>query len=315
MITVLMATRNRAAILEKVLNSYTRLNRPAGGWEAIVVDNGSSDATPDVVRRFADRLPLAYVAEPRAGKSWAVNAGLRHAKGDLILFTDDDILPAMDWLVDYAAAAASQPDFDLFGGPVRLAWPCEPPDWAICDFTIKGACFANSDPSIGSGPCVGTLIGGNFAVRASAVAEQGGFDSLIGPQPGSYIMGNEAEFIERLGGAGHKAWWIADAMTEHIVRPEQVSREWVLRRAIKFGRGEYAREVKFNAPPKFIAGLPRWVVRKAGEQLGRVAMACVLGNAQERFVKRWYLNYYWGMLLQARQIRRREGGRQRRNES
>jgi hypothetical protein len=145
---------------------------------------------------------------------------------------------------------------------------------------------------------------------------EGEFDLSMGPHPGSsYIMGEEAELIERIERAGHKAWWIADAVTKHIVRPEQVSQEWMLPRAIGFGRGEYAREVKFNGPPKLMAGLPRWVVRKAGEQLGRVAMACVLGNAQERFVKRWYLTYYWGMLIEARQIRRREGGHQRRNES
>lgn len=111
MITVLIATRNRAGILEQVLDSYTRLRSPAGGWETIVVDNGSVDSTPDIVQRFAGRLPVTYVAEPQAGKSRAVNAGLRHAKGNLTLFTDDDILPTPDWLVHYASAAASQPDF------------------------------------------------------------------------------------------------------------------------------------------------------------------------------------------------------------
>lgn len=316
MITVLMATRDRAGILERVLECYTHLISPAGNWEVIVVDNGSTDTTEEVTRRFADRLPVVYVAEPRPGKSWAVNTGLRHAKGDLILFTDDDILPGPGWLVDYAAAAASHPDFDLFGGPVRLEWPCEPPSWAVCDSFMFSACFSHADPAIGSGPCVDKKIGGNFAVRTSAVAEQMGFDLSMGPRPDSgSIMGEEKEFIDRLERAGHKAWWIADAATKHIVRPEQVNQESMLRRAIWCGRGEYAREVKLKGPPPLMASLPRWVVRKAGEQLGRIAMACVRGNAQERFVKRWYLTYYWGMLIEARQIRRREGSHQQRNES
>lgn len=301
-----MATRNRAGILETVLDCYTRLTWPPGGWEAVVVDNGSTDGTAEAVSRVAGRLPLEYVAEPQPGKSRAVNAGLRHAKGDLILFTDDDILPTPDWLVDYEAAAAAHPGFDLFGGPEVLKWPYEPPAWAVCDDMIHGACFSHTDPSVRTGPYEGPMIGGNFAVRASVVAEQGGFDPRIGPAPGSYIMGNEAEFIERLTGAGHKSWWIEDAVAEHIVRPDQVNQEWMLQRAVRAGRGEYSREVQFQEPPALIAGLPRWVIRKAATQLGRVALVHIRGNAQERFVERWYLNYYRGMLIEARSIRGRK---------
>lgn len=116
-ITVLMATRNCADILEGVLDSYTRLAAPPDGWQVVIVDNGSTDSTPEVVRRFADRLPVTYVLEPQAGKSRAVNAGLRRVTGDLILFTDDDILPPAGWLRQYSAAAASQPDYDVSAGP------------------------------------------------------------------------------------------------------------------------------------------------------------------------------------------------------
>lgn len=308
MITVLMATRNRAGILEQVLDSYTRLRSPAGGWETIVVDNGSVDSTPDIVQRFAGRLPVTYVAEPQAGKSRAVNAGLRHAKGNLTLFTDDDILPTPDWLVHYASAAASQPDFDLFGGPVLLKWPCEPPAWAICNVAIKVACFSKLDPSLRTGPYAGPMFGGNFAVRALVIAKQGGFDPLIGPAPGSYRIGNETEFITRLRGSGHRAWWIEDAVVEHVVRKEQVDRKWMLQRAIKFGRGEYAREVRCDGSPKLIAGLPRWLIRKVGTQAARAAAARIFGNEQDAFVKRWHLNRYWGMIAEARRIQRDAAG-------
>jgi glycosyltransferase involved in cell wall biosynthesis len=246
---------------------------------------------------------------------WAINAGLRHAKGDLILFTDDDILPVPDWLVDYAAAAVSQPDFDLFGGPVRLEWPCEPPAWAVYDLAIKVACFSQLDPPLRTGPCAGPLFGGNFAVRASAAAGQGGFDSSLGPRPGSYLVGDETEFVARLRAAGHRAWWIEDAAVEHIVRPEQVDRKWMLERAFSFGRGEYAREVRFAGSPKLVAGVPRWLIRRVALQAGHAAAARILGNERDEFVIRWHLSRYWGMLIQARQMRRREGGRQPRNES
>jgi glycosyltransferase involved in cell wall biosynthesis len=86
-----MATRNRAGILERVLDSYTRLTEPPEDWQLVVVDNGSADSTPEVVQHFAGRLPVTYVLEPQVGKARAVNAGLQRVAGDLTLFTDDDI--------------------------------------------------------------------------------------------------------------------------------------------------------------------------------------------------------------------------------
>lgn len=315
MITVLMATRNRAAILEKVLNSYTRLTSPPRGWEAIVVDNGSTDSTAEIVGRFSQRLPLTYLFESQPGKCRALNAGLEHCNGDLILFTDDDALPGSEWLEYYASAAEARPQFCIFGGPVRPKWPSDPPSWAVYDKQIEGTCFACSQMEYETGPFDRWFWGENFAVRAAALRKVGEFNPAVGPAPGSYAMGSESEMIERLFRAGYKGWWIGTAAVEHIIRPEQLTRRWMLQRAIKSGRGDYQVGLSSAGTVKSVCGLPRWVARKAGEQLGRVAMACVLGNAQERFVKRWYLNYYWGMLLQARQIRRREGGHQRRNES
>jgi hypothetical protein len=298
-----MTTRNRAGILEGVLDSYTRLTAPPEGWQVVIVDNGSTDSTPEVVRRFAGRLPVTYVLEPQAGKSRAVNAGLRRVAGDLILFTDDDILPCPDWLTQYATAAASQPDYDVFGGPELLKWPCEPPTWAICDKTVRGLCFAHVDRTHRTGPFAGLLVGGNFAVRARAQVQIGEFNPDVGPMPGAYTMGNEAEFIERLRRAGYQVWWIQDAVAEHIIRPEQVTKKWMWSRAIRAGRGEYRRDVASEGPPKLMAGLPRWVIRVLVEQLGRVAAAYIRRNERDSFVARWYLNYYAGMLVEARRMR------------
>ena len=75
MLTVLFATRNRAELLRDVLEAYCHLQSPAGGWKLVVVDNGSTDQTPQVVSSFADRLPLHLVIEPRLGKNVALNSG------------------------------------------------------------------------------------------------------------------------------------------------------------------------------------------------------------------------------------------------
>jgi glycosyltransferase involved in cell wall biosynthesis len=302
-ITVLLATRNRAGILEGVLNSYTSLKTPPDSWQVVIVDNGSTDSTPEVVRRFAGRLPVTYVVESKAGKSRAVNAGLRHVAGDLILFTDDDILPCRDWLTHYAAAAASQPDYDVFGGPVIAKWPYEPPVWAVCNKEIRSWCFDHPDPTHKTGPFTGTPIGGNFAVRTRAQVENGGFNLDIGPRPGAYTMGNETEFIGRLRLAGAKLWWIRDAMVEHIIREEQLNKQWMLRRAVRGGRGDYRLCLASEGPPKLILGLPRWVIRASLWQMCLVVAAWARRDEQNYFVAHWHLNYHAGMLIESWRMR------------
>lgn len=303
MITVLMATRNRAGILERVLDRYTQLTAAPDDWQLLIVDNGSTDGTPEVVRRFAGKLPVTYMFEPQPGKSRAVDSGLRRAAGDLILFTDDDGLPSAGWLGHYADAAAALPDYDIFGGPVLLNWPFEPPSWAVCDNTVRGWCFAHTDPAISTGPWDGLLIGSNFAVRARARTGSQGFNPALGPAPGSYAMGNETDFIERLRRAGYKAWWIGDAVVEHIIRPEQLSKAWMLRRAIWAGRGAYRLALMNEAPPTLIAGLPRWVIRSLVAQVARFAAAWIRRDERDAFLARWFLNFDRGILIEARRMR------------
>ena len=91
MITVLMATRNRAAQLGRVLERYCDLQSPPGGWKAIVVDNGSSDETRGVVQSFVSRIPVEYIREDRGGKMVALNAGIPAIAGEVVVLTDDDI--------------------------------------------------------------------------------------------------------------------------------------------------------------------------------------------------------------------------------
>jgi len=104
-VTAIICTRNRATQLSQVLESASHLVVPPGlSWEFIVVDNGSSDNTADVVRRYAGRLPLRIVREEIPGLSNARNRGVAEARGDYICWTDDDVRLDPNWLAAYAAA-------------------------------------------------------------------------------------------------------------------------------------------------------------------------------------------------------------------
>lgn len=300
MLTVLFSTYNGAKALPLTLEAMTRLQAPEGGWRLVVADNGSEDDSAAIIRRYEDRLPLVPVSEPRRGKNRALNTALQHAEGDLYIFTDDDVLPDEDWLVQLRRVADSQPDYAVFGGPILPYWAVDPEDW-ITRFVPLGITFALTDPDIEEGPVAPALIWGpNMAVRRAVFDAGHRFEESIGPNGTSYAMGSETEFIHRVCQHGFQSWFCRGARVRHFIRAHQMSKQWVMGRAYRAGRGIYRRQLatKANSVPTFF-GLPRWALRQVCQNSAEAALATLRGDAGQEFGARWNLNYYRGYLSEA----------------
>lgn len=100
-ISVIIATYNRAEMLQSVIESLQ--NQTYQGFEIIVVDDGSIDGTENMIKILMKRTPceLAYYKQENKGSASARNVGIKHAKEELILFIDDDILPAPNLLLEH----------------------------------------------------------------------------------------------------------------------------------------------------------------------------------------------------------------------
>src|SRR5262245_59034882 len=119
-ISVVICTWNRAALLDQPLAHFANLRIPAGtDWELILVNNRCTDATDEVLARHDDRLPLVRLYEDRPGKSFAANRAVDHGSGELLLWTDDDVLVDPGWLEAYVRAAEQYPHATFFGGTVE----------------------------------------------------------------------------------------------------------------------------------------------------------------------------------------------------
>ncbi|CAN5913639.1 hypothetical protein BH11GEM2_BH11GEM2_20650 [soil metagenome] len=130
--TVVICTRNRAATLARALESLCGLRVPdATSWEGLVVDNASTDATSHVVARSVDRLPVRMALESQPGLSHARNRAVAEARGDYILWIDDDAVPHADWLAAYLAAFEAWPNAVVFGGPIDVAFDAPLPEWFV----------------------------------------------------------------------------------------------------------------------------------------------------------------------------------------
>ena len=99
--SILICTFNRAPLLREALKAMSALTPPVDcDVEIIVVDNNSTDTTPQVIADAAARSPFRLVSltETAQGKSFALNRGLLAATGDVIALTDDDVWPDREWL-------------------------------------------------------------------------------------------------------------------------------------------------------------------------------------------------------------------------
>ena len=299
MLTVLMATYNGARTLPEVLNAYCKLDSPEGGWKLIIVDNGSTDSTKDIISSFTSRLPLTYVFEPQLGKSVALNTGLRNIFGDLVVMTDDDALPRLDWLVQMRNAADSQPAFAVIGGAIVPRWEVPPGEWILpfwSALTLTG-------PDWEEGPTVMARVSGpNMVVRSKVIDGGYRFDTSLGPVGPRYRMGEDADFVQRLGKAGFKAWHCKRAIVEHIIRKDQMNKKWMLRRATKLGCAQYQWECKEYGmnPPALFLGTPRYLIRQILEQAIRTVRAILTQKVDMAYQERWQLHYLIGRTIGGR---------------
>ena len=192
LLTVAICTHNRAAILRDTLDHLVRARIPAG-WrvEYLVVDNASTDGTAEVARRAPLPEPAVLLHCPELGISHARNMAVSHAKGEAIVWLDDDVRVDPGILEAYAAALDRHPDRALFGGPVDPFFLNEPPDWVKQApsqlwpvFSLRTVSGPDDPFEVGRTP-----VGANFMAR-TVVHHEVTMDPKFGRKAGAGPLGD-----------------------------------------------------------------------------------------------------------------------------
>ncbi|ANI37924.1 glycosyltransferase family 2 protein [Mycolicibacterium vaccae] len=186
-ISIVICTRDRVSMLRTALESALAVNYP--DFEIVVVDNaGATDATLRYVESLADPR-VRVVKEPQPGLSRARNAGLLAAAGEVVAFTDDDVVVDRHWLGAIARGFGRGPSVWCVSGIVPAAELRTPAQayfdtrvaWSTC---LEARVFDRSAPpaDIPLFPfAVGHYgTGANFAVDRAVAVELGGFDEALG---------------------------------------------------------------------------------------------------------------------------------------
>jgi glycosyltransferase involved in cell wall biosynthesis len=240
-ITVLIATHNRAAVLNETLHAMSRVDRSGIDCSIVIIDNNSTDNTAEVVRKYAAQLSLCYLKEPRTGKNCALNKALRDSVlKDIVVFTDDDVTPAHNWFHEIVFSTKKWPGITVFGGKVELLWPDnKQPEWAMPDW-IMGFAFPRHHYAEGEAfyKPPACPFGPNFWVRKVVFEKVPFFDETIGPRPKNRIMGSETSFLMNLQGHGFPMLYYPGAEVYHRILHEGCTVPWLRRRAYMQGRSQ-----------------------------------------------------------------------------
>jgi glycosyltransferase involved in cell wall biosynthesis len=146
LITIAICTFNRAESLRRTLDSLLAMRLSEDiGWEVVVVNNNCTDHTDQVIASFANRLPIRQAFEAEPGQSNARNRAVEAARGDYIIWTDDDVIVDPEWLRGYFEAFRRWPEAAIFGGPIIPRY--EPPvvTWVMQSETLLAGAYAARD--------------------------------------------------------------------------------------------------------------------------------------------------------------------------
>lgn len=229
-VTIIICTRDRADTLSQTLVSLGSLSVPTGvSAELIIVDNGSFDATPRVVTNAElANLTLRYVREDRPGKCAGLNRAVAQSTGEILLFTDDDVRPPVDW-ISRMCQAIWEGRADAVAGGVKVARHLERP-W-LTGFLRE---MVASTESWRTDVAPQRMIGANMAVARYIFDLTDGFDTELGP--GALGFGEESLLSAQILRRGLRIVGALDVCVEHHFDPGRLTADGFDRIADAMGR-------------------------------------------------------------------------------
>ena len=248
------------------------------------------------------------------GKSNALNAGLRLARGRFIALTDDDVRVPPQWLMKSIEPLLHDSDLAYTGGPVKPIWGGRKPSW-LDERGRMGGTVAVKDHGTTSfifEDARRTPLGVNMTIRRELVERVGGFHPDLG-RTGTSLLGQEqAEFFYRSRHAGARGLYVPEAIIEHAVPASRLTRRYFSRwwywKGLSHARlhalhGATELGLDLRTAPH-VAGVPRYIIRMFAQHVTGWIAATLLRRRRERAEHFCMIAYVIGYAREAHQRRR-----------
>ena len=228
----------------RTLADLAQLKSPVSPWEFLVIDNASTDTTPALLAASDWRLAgmdIRIVREEKLGLSNARNRALQEARGEYILFMDDDETPDPAWLVAYEEAMREHRP-DALGGRIEVFFEDgDRPAW-LQDELLGFLGKLDHGEARWLTERTTPIFGGNFAFSRSVFERIGNFDARLGRQGATNIGAEDTEIYRRLLEHGCSVRWVPQAIIHHRIQTPKLRRNYFLDLHFRQGRMEGARK-------------------------------------------------------------------------
>jgi len=271
-VEVIICTYNRVGSLQGTIQSILDTETPENvSVELFIINNNSSDATEQLIKEFTEKASgakIKYLFEGKQGKSYALNTALKHITGDIIAFTDDDIIVDKNCIKEMVKAIAKYPQYNCFGGRVLAKYNGELPEWLDIEGSMKflRSVFSNKDEGdeereYGNSTISGLPGGCHMFFRREVIEKNGLFRTDLGPLGSELGFSEDVEYCQRLLNSGNKFMYIPAAIMYHPAHQERLNKGYLLKRQYKCGRAEVRKAGGYeNAKKAF--GVPRYLFGK-----------------------------------------------------
>lgn len=243
MLTAIICTYNRAKYIGPLLESIAANDLGKEEYEILLVDNNCTDNTREICEAFAEAhkdVQFRYVVEPEQGLSAARNRGIKEAKGDILVYIDDDALVDAWYLRTIAEYMAEHKDIDAVGGPIIPLYETKEPKWMALHTKelITGYLY--------QGEKIGPFVkrypgGGNAAFRASVFQQIGLFNTDLG-RKGNGLMGSEEKDIfDKMHAQNMQVRYLPKMILHHIIPQKKLEQDYFDRLTLQIGISERQR--------------------------------------------------------------------------
>ena len=257
MLSVIICTYNREKYIAALLESIAANDLPKSDYEIVLVDNNCTDNTHSVCEAFSSvhsDIRFRYVKETEQGLSAARNRGIKEAKGDILVYVDDDALVDSHYLRDYAEWFAAHPQTMACGGPIIPLYETQEPQWMTPYTKALLTAWMDYGDKVRVYPKGRYPGGGNAAYRKEVFDQVGLFNTNLGRKGGNLMGSEEKDIFDKMHALSMQVLYLPTPVLHHIIPQTKLESDYFNRltrqigiserqRTLAIGRSKYARRL------------------------------------------------------------------------
>jgi len=264
MLSIIICTYNREKYIYNALKSIAENDFPTSEYEIVLINNNSTDHTESECKRFQSdyhQIVFQYFIETNQGLSYARNRGITEAKGDILIYVDDDAFVNKEYLRAYYDLFTQRNEVYAAGGPIIPHYETKPPKWfsyftreLITSYLYQGnkiGKFKRKFPG-----------GGNAAYRKEVFEKTGVFNVELGRKGNNLVGAEEKDIFDKMTSLNMGILYIPNAILYHIIPDTKLTNDYFNRLTTSIGKSERIRTLKISKVKylkRLFSELIKWV--------------------------------------------------------